>query len=412
VASSGSDDTIRIWDLSLEEPTGVQDRHQSEVKSIMLLSNSNVIAARGSHWKLWDVETVALQQTIIPAGISLSPDGRFCLTGPPHDYGRYSVLNTATNKLVFEVKLDSQSPVKFEFSPDSRLVAHAYEYFHYYEDEEGLEISTGHGLNTTDWKRLTDDLPIVTVWDIVNGTLLHTFHGVSRFIRALTFSPNSELLAVGSLKREGFACIEIRDLASGQIQQTLRVQKELEQSGLIWSPDAKLIASFSPDATVNIWDVASGTLRISIPPESTSPINCIQGYAFSHDGTLVLSRYPEPGLTLWDVRTGTLIGKRKLDFLSTSGNFSENALCFSDDGKTILTQQGRLDVRSFYSTWDRIGSRDFYVEKDWVIEGTRKILRLPIDYRATCAITVRDTLIMGHVSGHVTFLRGLSEEVA
>src|SRR5438876_9183482 len=42
--------------------------------------------------------------------------------------------------------------------------------------------------------------------------------------------------------------------------------------------------------------------------------------------------------------------------------------------------------------------REIFVNGIWVVQGTKKVLWLPLDYRATCAAAWNDVLIMGHTS--------------
>lgn len=44
------------------------------------------------------------------------------------------------------------------------------------------------------------------------------------------------------------------------------------------------------------------------------------------------------------------------------------------------------------------------VQGEWIVDGTAEILWLPVDYRPTCEAARLDIIVLGHVSGAVSFL--------
>lgn len=94
------------------------------------------------------------------------------------------------------------------------------------------------------------------------------------------------------------------------------------------SPDRKTLASGSDDATVKLWDMATGQEIRTFTGHS----NWVKSVAFSPDGKLVASMewIKNNGIKIWDVVTG-----KQLRTLDHSG--MGNSIIFSPDGKLLAS---------------------------------------------------------------------------
>jgi WD40 repeat protein len=145
-----------------------------------------------------------------------------------------------------------------------------------------------------------------------------------------------------------------------------------------FSPDGKQVASGSVDRTVRLWDTVTGAALQTLEGHSGS----VYSVAFSPDGKQVASGSDDRTVRLWDTVTGTALQTLK------GHSSSVYSVAFSPDGKE---------------------EEALFVSNNWVVEGKRKILWLPPEYRETCMATWNRIIVLGHSSGRISIL-GFEEE--
>ena len=223
------------------------------------------------------------------------------------------------------------------FSPDGKTLANA-----------------GGTFATPGWLQL---------WNASTGALITSLKTAATQINSVVFSPDSTTLAVGGWTQSNsfIGVVELWSVATGKLIRSLNTESTYINC-VAFSPNGKTLAI---NGTLNtgagllqLWDVASGTLSVSLPTLANQGAGGIGAVTFSPDGnTLASGSTTNSGTTysgvleLWDVPTETLIKE-----LPTGANNGVLSLAFSPDGKTLAaggdeytTNTGELGVLELWT---------------------------------------------------------------
>jgi WD40 repeat protein len=109
---------------------------------------------------------------------------------------------------------------------------------------------------------------------------------VGRFVGAITFSPDGDMLAVDTTHTLGIW--QVDDGRLGQMLGAAEEDEHFRPGAITWSPDGTYLAAGEPDTTVSIWNTGDGTLVANLAGH-TGPVLDL---AWSPDGTLLGPQVP------------------------------------------------------------------------------------------------------------------------
>jgi WD40 repeat protein len=407
VASASDDDTVRLWDAASGRAHSTLEGHTDWVNAVALSPDGKLVvsASRDKTVRLWDVASGRAHSTLEGHtgwvnAVAFSPDGKLVASA---SRDRTVRLWDAVSGQVYSTLEEHTDWVNaVAFSPDGKLIASASwdktvklwdaasrqarrTLEGHREEVNAVAFSPdGKLVASASWDRT------VRLWDVASGQARSTLEGHTSLVTAVAFSPDGKLLA--SVSDDW--TVKLWDVASGQVNSTLEGHKGLV-SAVAFSPDSKLVASVSWDKTVRLWDVASGNAHSTLEGH-TGWVNAV---AFSPDGKLVASASQNTTIKVWDIGQRTMIqslfvgaGIRKL-------SFSTPTLLESDLGFHEITAVATTVPISTGQTTSRICISD-----DWVMWKSRKILWLPLDYRPRCFAVSEGAIVLGHLSGRLTFM--------
>jgi WD40 repeat protein len=188
----------------------------------------------------------------------------------------------------------------------------------------------------------------IMLWDLCRGRELRRWPGHKDGVNAVTFSPNGIWLA--SAGNDGTVRLwdlvngkELRRLTGHGARSSVRGQPSVPSvTTVVFSPDARTLASGGVDGTIRLWEAATGTeLRriaghaITVPQMFISwhhPVLSISALAFAPDGKSLASACAlDKDACLWDPRTGKELQRLK------GHEHGAHGLAFSPDGQTLAT---------------------------------------------------------------------------
>ncbi|KAL7950878.1 quinon protein alcohol dehydrogenase-like superfamily [Trichoderma barbatum] len=178
----------------------------------------------------------------------------------------------------------------------------------------------------------------IRLWNTVTGNLLQTLSSEWDFIRAIAFSPDSELLVSCSGSLADFESfngkLQFWDTTTGTLQSTLD-EDVGDVTSLVFTDGDRLLASPSKSWDFLTWDRVNGVQKHMLAERLTEDMTTV----LSLDGLLLASHCFDKNIDLWNVLTGnlrqTLVGHEGIACATFSPN-GHILASMDEDGIIIL----------------------------------------------------------------------------
>ncbi len=291
VSGGGGDQTIRVWDAETAEQLLLLGEHGGWVKCVKFAPDGRLLLSSGDDniVRLWDFERgVELftfnGHTAFVEEASFSPDGNQIISSSGDETLRIWDIKNGAEIQRFWGHTDQIE--KIVVSPD------------------GTTILSGSPDST------------VRMWDIASGDQIGQFDGLveyETYVTALAISPAGRLAVIGD--SNGVEDDELDNvhlwlwnIETGEIVHELKGHTWMPWSAA-FHPNGQWVATGSRDATIIIWDIATGEMvrqfdkvEAEDAEEFYTDVG-ISALAFNADGSLLFSGgdTEDPELVLWNL---------------------------------------------------------------------------------------------------------------
>ncbi|XHG09812.1 hypothetical protein AWENTII_012852 [Aspergillus wentii] len=394
LAARSEDSKVTVWArYAIEWNEKWTHMPSGPVLNISFDSNSEFIWLQFTDFttEMWNVNNGTLEKRMEPPNkpttvhsAVFSPDRQLLASLEHYECDTVQIWNTATWDLKRQIR--SKSIKIIDISPNNELLA------------------------------LALDNKVFELWNIESGILQQTLKDHSSWTVSMKFSPDSRLLASRSVD----STVKLWDAT---LQNTAYEPSDCHSNSLPgvvakvkFSPDGLQVATGSVDGPLKLWDPRTGNLRVSIPGIS----GIVREIAFSPDRNLVAIGSFDGNLKVWNTQGGDF-----KEILEPNQGLKFEELEFSADSKMIRARQkekfkawdvetGSLAIEDLtdhfknkeIQSLDSDTEGEIFIRGQWILNGREEIIWLPPEYRLLYGSwdVHNDTVAIGHLSGHVSFI--------
>jgi len=269
LASAGTDNKLRLWDLQTYHLLKVLEGHSNWITDVQFSPTGKWLAS--SSWdgtiKIWDSDTGAQVRTLLGhkrqvRTLTYSPDGKLLASG-----------GTSNSILLWDPKTG-----KGQGSFDGHI--------NWIKD---LEFSsTGKLLASAS----LDDT--VRLWDINQGTLVRTLADHQAAVNTVKFSPDGHYLATASAD----TTIRMYPLPKGR-SRVFSGHTEAINS-IFFTPDSKYLVSGAGDGAIWVWNVKNGKTSQKIAAHDAA----VTAITLSPNGARMVSAGADGKVKIWEPYLG------------------------------------------------------------------------------------------------------------
>ncbi len=349
IATTSSDQSVRLWDTATLQQKAVLRGHDSEVWCVAFSPDGKLLATGGKDQNvmLWS-SGAAHGQMALPHEMVFrpvfSPDGKRIVTANLST-DSFMLRNAEDGVPLAENLAEGRQVIGF--SPDGKCVATFNSggwTLNFWlpkgtapQREVALEGMTAEktkfsfvGMSPEQSIFFAIDAKgLIHIWNSDTGRLLREIQGPIPPIRNAVLSLQGRQIAV-SIESENVA--RLYDCATGA-ERELAGHRDFV-SGLAFAPDGSTLATGSVDGTIRLWKTADGGLIASLPGHMQEATDV----AFSPDGRTLASLGRNESLKLWHLPT-------LREVVSESLPHAGMWLRFSPDGLKLAVETGTNELR-------------------------------------------------------------------
>lgn len=239
LASGSEDGIIKLWDVLTRTNTATLP-NQNGTRLLRFSPDGKTLFADGRFYRLIDVKAKTARVVLKnykggkPA-VAFDPKGKLLVAGAqnPYPYLSFALWDGDTDERVATYQGHTKSVINITFSGDCKIVASA-----------GRDHS-------------------IRLWETSTGKNIHTIRDHPGRVCSLAFSPDGTILASGykhqqadgqTDKKPNTGSVRLTEVSTGRLLATLE-GKPGPIGPLTFSPDGKILAAASFDATIMLWEL-------------------------------------------------------------------------------------------------------------------------------------------------------------
>ncbi|KAF2149889.1 WD40 repeat-like protein [Myriangium duriaei CBS 260.36] len=423
LASASEDHTVRLWNVETGTEMCIFLGHTHYVESLAFFPGSKILISGSADKtvRIWDIEKGKPLQTSINhdevvTSLSFSPLGDKVASACVLEDWTIRIWSRHTGKQIHRLEGHSGGVRALAFSPDGKTIASASSdhTLRLWNAETGDEEKALRGhkgavrrLTYSPDGRLIASCSFdnsIRLWTVDTGQELWTL-GKREHWR-LNFSPTSDSMIL-KLEDEG---VRVWDTRTGD-QSTLKFlgwdyQVEDRDHDMVSRISAAGVVAISPDTVrpmltgpstdqLAMWDLQTGKKAKILPVD----LKHVYKVVFSADGRTVITTSNCNGssrIQLWDTSSG-----EEMLRINTV-NFA-NEVSFSSDAGAIYTDIGTFNISLDPISKQWTAKSALELSSNWLRHNGQDVLWLPHDYRGHYSNSHGNMLVIGQMSGGVSF---------